>query len=450
MHSRDKLLKLILTAIFSGFIVMMTIVPYTGYIAYGVIEITTLHIVVILGAVLLGWESGAVLGLVWGLTCLWRAYYVFPVYLDYGFGNIFIAVLPRVLVGLFSGLVFQVLSKTRAGRRFALLALILATVVGSLTNTVLVLSGMTWYRLTYFQESSNLFRTILTTLISLNGSLELAAALIIVPSVYLAARPNDYVLGIDIGASATKLALTRGGKVIATHLKGEDETLEEAVTAMRRYPVARLCVTGVGASYIAGGLAGLPTKKADEFTSLYRGAAALARKHNMLVMSVGTGTSFVRVTPLRAWHVGGTGLGGALLAALGKNLCGQETVPALLDLAQAGDSAKIDLLLSDVCAGTIGNLSPENTVANLAKLAADSTDADKARGLCKLVFENLGVMAAFAVNKRLTRTVVVVGTLMETAGIGAEMLAEVGRLHNVRFVIPEKAGFATAIGATMI
>ena len=59
--------NLVRAGILSALIIVMTIVPYTGYIYYGLIEITTLHIVVAVGAVLLGWEYGAVLGLVWPL-----------------------------------------------------------------------------------------------------------------------------------------------------------------------------------------------------------------------------------------------------------------------------------------------------------------------------------------------------------------------------------------------
>ena len=446
MQAKKKLQKLTATAILSALIVVMTVTPFTGYIISAPIEITTLHIVVILGAAMLGWDGGAMLGLVWGLTCLWRAYYVTPVYLDYGFGNLLIAVLPRVLVGLFAGLTFQCLKKTRVNRSFGLG---LTAVVGSLTNTVLVLSGVAWYRFAVYQEASNPIVSILQAVGSVNGSIELVAAILIVPSVYFALRPKDYALGIDIGASATKLALVRGKKVLATYLKSETETLEEAILTMRQYPIARVAVTGVGASYVEGELAKLPTKRVDEFTSLYRGAARLAGRNNMLVMSVGTGTSFVRVTPFRAWHVGGTGLGGALLTGLGKQLCGQANVQTLLELAQPGDSANIDILLADVCLGNVGNLTPASTVANLAKINADSADADKARGVCKLVFENIGVMAAFAVKKHFTRTIVAVGTLMENTELGTDMLNEVGRLHKVRFIVPDKAGFATAIGATM-
>jgi len=444
-QSREKLRNLIVTAILSALIIIMTWMPFTGYITAGVIEMTTLHIVVILGAALLGWKGGTVLGLVWGLTCLWRAFMgpTAAIAQTYGFGNPLISVLPRILVGLIAGLVFQCLSKTRANRSFALG---LTAIAGALTNTVLVLSGVAWH----LRAMPDIPSMILQTVASLNGGLELVAAILIVPTVYFAVQPREYALGIDIGASATKLALVRGRQVVATHLKGGDESLEEVIAAMGRFPVARIAVTGVGASYIDRDLAALPTRHVDEFSALYRGAARIVGRQNMLVMSVGTGTSFVRVTPLGAWHVGGTGLGGALLAGLGKALCGQEDVQALLHEAQSGESAHIDLLLSDVCTGTIGNLKPESTVANLAKLSADSLDADKARGICKLVFENVGVMAAISAKKLFTRRVVVVGTLIENAEVGMAMLAEVGRLHRVAFVVPQHAGFATAIGATLV
>ncbi len=45
--------KLVTAGILSALIIVMTVVPYTGYINYGLVEITTLHIVVAIGAVML-------------------------------------------------------------------------------------------------------------------------------------------------------------------------------------------------------------------------------------------------------------------------------------------------------------------------------------------------------------------------------------------------------------
>ena len=59
--SHEKLRELVLTAILSALIIVMTVVPYTGYITVGVVEITTLHIVVALGACFLGWKDRGVI-----------------------------------------------------------------------------------------------------------------------------------------------------------------------------------------------------------------------------------------------------------------------------------------------------------------------------------------------------------------------------------------------------
>ena len=70
MKKKQKLVYLVMCALFAALIVVMTFTPYLGYITVGIIEITTLHIVVIFGATVLGAKYGAILGGVWGLTCI--------------------------------------------------------------------------------------------------------------------------------------------------------------------------------------------------------------------------------------------------------------------------------------------------------------------------------------------------------------------------------------------
>ncbi|MBQ4627064.1 MAG: ECF transporter S component [Clostridia bacterium] len=178
--------ELALTAIFSALIIVMTLVPYLGYITYGVIEITTLHIVVILAAVCIGPKYGSVVGAVWGLSCLVRAYVAFPVFLSFGFGNFFVSVLPRILVGTFAGLVFSALSKTKLNK---IISAGISAVIGTLTNTVLVLSAMNlWLKFRGEEYSSffDTFKNIFSTLIGLNGVIELSAAVILTMALYKA------------------------------------------------------------------------------------------------------------------------------------------------------------------------------------------------------------------------------------------------------------------------
>ena len=61
---RERMRSFVLAAMFSALIIVMTVVPMTGYITVGPVEITTLHIVVAIGATILGWKYGALLGLV--------------------------------------------------------------------------------------------------------------------------------------------------------------------------------------------------------------------------------------------------------------------------------------------------------------------------------------------------------------------------------------------------
>lgn len=435
-----NLKQFVTASILSALIVVMSIVPYTGYISYGLVEITTLHIVVILGACMLGTKYGALLGLVWGITCLIRAY-VTVIFLPFGFGNPLVSVVPRILVGAVAGAAFAWLKKTRLRRT---VALSVSAILGTLTNTVLVLSAMSVF---CGNTLADTITSIIKTLIGVNGSIELVAAIIIVPAIYFALAPRETALGIDLGASTTKLALVQNGRCINAIKKADDESLDEALDRLGIGGVSRIAVTGVGASFLTGDIRGIPTTKVDEFTSLYRGAAKCSGKPNCLVVSVGTGTSFVRVTPIRAWHVGGTGIGGGLLKGLSERLLGVSDVNELMALAKEGRLENVDLLLRDVCSGTISNLQPDSTVANLSKLSTASR-ADTALGILNLTFQSIGVMAAFAVQKHMTRSVVLVGTITDMP-IASEILNPVAALHNVAFIIPVYAPFVTAIGAAL-
>ncbi|MCE5187858.1 MAG: ECF transporter S component [Eubacteriales bacterium] len=427
--------------ILCALIIVMTFVPYTGYIYYGLIEITTLHIVVAVGAVLLGWQYGAVLGLVWGITCVLRAL-TNPLWAP--FINPLISVVPRVFVGAVGGLVAQGLRKLKV--RSGLVAGISAA-AATLTNTVLVLSALKLFSTVL--TGMPLFGTIYATLIGLNGSIELIAAILLVPVIVAAIKPHELVLGIDIGASTTKFVLVKNGKCVREYRKPDEQSFEDALDSFGYAGVRRIALTGVGASYIKGNLRGIPTVRKDEFASVARGASKLSKKFNMLIVSVGTGTSFTRMTPIRAWHVGGTGLGGGLLKGLSGRLCKTNDMDELQKLAANGDLHEIDLQLMDVCEGTISYLKPNTTVANMSKLNEQTACADLAAGLCNMIFQAIGVMAVFAAKRRFTRTIVLVGTISDWP-IAQRSLSEVAALHRVKFIVPDHAAFATAIGAALL
>jgi type II pantothenate kinase len=433
--------KLVTAGILSALIIVMTIVPYTGYINYGLVEITTLHIVVAIGAVMLGWQYGGILGGVWGVTCVLRAL-TNPLWAP--FLNPLISVVPRICVGIVAGLVAEGLRKLNCKSYFVGGV---SAAAATVTNTVLVLSAMKMF--STLLEGAPLFGTIYTTLIGVNGVIELIAAVLIVPAVIRALQPREMVLGVDMGASTTKLAIVRNGRCVRTLRKADDETLEEALERIGTEGVTRVAVTGVGSTFEHDRILGLPTAKVDEFTSLARGAAACSGKHNFLVASIGTGTSFTRVTPFRAYHAGGTGLGGGLLKAMSHALLDIQDMEQFQKMASKGSIGAIDLQIRDVCEGTISDLQPETTVANFAKWAPDAKPEDVAAGICNLVFQNIGLMGALQTKTSLTRTVVLVGTITDWPNARTSLDA-VAALHNVHFIVPEHAPFATAIGAALV
>ena len=432
--------NLVRAGILSALIIVMTVVPYTGYINYGLVEITTLHIVVAVGAVMLGWQYGAVLGFVWGVTCILRAL-TNPLWAP--FVNPMISLVPRVLVGIVGGLTASGLRKLRL--RTGLVAA-LSAAAATLTNTVLVLSALKLFSavLTGLPRLG----TIYATLLGVNGSIELVAAILLVPVIVAAISPRELVLGIDIGASTTKFALVKNGKCVKEYRKPDEQSFEDALESFGYAGVKRIAITGVGSSFIKGNLHGIPTVHKDEFTSVSRGATKLSKKLNTLVVSVGTGTSFTRITPVRAWHVGGTGLGGGILKGLSGRLCGTDDMEELQRLAAEGDLHAIDLQLKDVFEGTLSHLTPEATVANMSKLSERSSRADIAAGLCNMIFQSIGVMAVFAAKQHMTRTIIMVGTITDWP-IAQRSLDEVAALHNVTFIVPDHAAFATAIGAAL-
>ena len=72
MKIEKKVLDMSLAGIFTAIILMMSTIPFLGYIPLGFMNATIIHVPVIIGAIVLGPKYGAWLGLVFGLTSLDR------------------------------------------------------------------------------------------------------------------------------------------------------------------------------------------------------------------------------------------------------------------------------------------------------------------------------------------------------------------------------------------
>jgi uncharacterized membrane protein len=148
-----KTRHLVLLSLFAAIIFILAFTPI-GFIQLGVIKATIIHIPVIIGSILLGPRKGAFLGFLFGVTSL-ISNTITPVIMSFVFsplipvpgtdrGNILaliICFIPRILVGIVPYYIFRLLDRILSGKS-RLISFTAAGIVGSLTNTLLVMNGI--------------------------------------------------------------------------------------------------------------------------------------------------------------------------------------------------------------------------------------------------------------------------------------------------------------------
>ena len=137
MNTKQKLVKRVIIALFAAIIIIQNFIPFLGYIPLGPLNLTIIHITVIVIALSMGPLYGGIVGGIWGVITWIRAF-VWPTspLAAIVFVNPLIAILPRILIGIVAGGSFSWLKKRLAKQSSAM---VLAAILGSLTNTLLVL-----------------------------------------------------------------------------------------------------------------------------------------------------------------------------------------------------------------------------------------------------------------------------------------------------------------------
>ena len=179
---KNKTYRIAILGILSAFIIIQTFVPFLGNIPIPPLNPTIIHITVIVAAFVLSTKDGMLVGLVWGLARMVKAYTLPASPLDLLlWTNPIIAVVPRVMVGLVAGLVFHAFLKRKQEK----VGMVTAAVLGSLTNTVLVLGFIALfygneYATALNVDPSNLLK-VLAGIVATNGIGEAVAAGLIAP-----------------------------------------------------------------------------------------------------------------------------------------------------------------------------------------------------------------------------------------------------------------------------
>ena len=207
-----KVLGLVQVALFASLIIIMAFTPFLGYIPLGITNATTIHIPVIIGAILLGPKKGAVLGFVFGMTSLIKstisptptAFVFSPFYslgeIHGGIQSLIICFVPRILIGVVPYYVYHFFSKItkkwKSSRTFSLGA---AGVAGSLTNTILVMGMiLIFFKDAYAAANEVAVQAVYTLIagtIAINGVPEAIVAAVIVAFVTKVLLKSKYFRG---------------------------------------------------------------------------------------------------------------------------------------------------------------------------------------------------------------------------------------------------------------
>lgn len=261
------------------------------------------------------------------------------------------------------------------------------------------------------------------------------------------------IIGLDIGISSTKVAAFVARKLNRAEIWESgfsEKQLQEFIGSLSSIDsrVEKIALTGVGSRKITGKLLGYPTVKVDEFEANAASASHICDESRFIVVSMGSGTSFVEVDKEKTKHIGGCALGGGTILGLFKQMALGGGWPQIRALAERGSLENIDLTVADVSNEPLPDLPMDTTVTNFGKIDHHATPQDIALGLINLTLQNIGVMAYLAGSGRDIRTFVVIGR-MTTLPHAAEIFDRLNNLYGVNFILAKKSTHMTAIGAAI-
>jgi type II pantothenate kinase len=265
------------------------------------------------------------------------------------------------------------------------------------------------------------------------------------------------IIGIDIGGTTTDIVGLKDGKIISPLTVKADDPITSAAGALGKFletqnislsEISIISATGVGAGKIKNNLFGIPVKVVDEFNATGIAGLFLSGLNEAVVVSMGTGTAVVTVKDSKIVHWGGSGVGGGTLVGLADKMLNIKSIETLVEKALRGNLENVDLTVGDIAGGALDNLPASITASNFGKMSDQAKDEDIAIAIINLVAQTIGVMGIAAARASDIRDIILTGKLSGIAPIQT-ILERVAELYDTKFIIPDNAGFATAIGAAI-
>ena len=265
------------------------------------------------------------------------------------------------------------------------------------------------------------------------------------------------VIGIDVGGSTTKIVGIENNQIIRPMFITATDPVTSLFGAFGKYlhdnsiqlsDIEQVMMTGVGSAFVTTPIYGLPTQTTDEFTADGLGARHDIDIEKLIVVSMGTGTTFVKIDHDEIKHMGGMGIGGGTIQGLSNLILKTHDIRQVAELAQQGDHTKVDLLIGDVCKADLPGLPLYATASLLGKAHSDSAQEDIAAGIIVTVLQTIGSGAVLCALNTDIKDFVMIGNLTRMPQC-KDVFNELEGLYGVRFHIPPYAEYSTAIGAAL-
>lgn len=274
---------------------------------------------------------------------------------------------------------------------------------------------------------------------------------------YLTLLVMGIIIGIDVGISTTKIVGLREKRVLSPIRITAADPVTSLYGAFGKYlhdnnidlkDVEQVMLTGVGAAYINDNIYGLPTDHTDEFIADGLGARFESGLQKAIVVSMGTGTSFVQCDCNGIRHIGGIGIGGGTLQGLSRVMLNTSNIKQVASMAMQGDISHINLLIGDISAHPLPGLPMNATASLFSRAQYDAPKEDIAQGIIFMVLQTIGSASVLSALNTDIKDFVLIGNLTLLPQC-KEVFPLMEKLYHVHYHIPKYSEFCTAIGAAL-
>jgi type II pantothenate kinase len=260
-------------------------------------------------------------------------------------------------------------------------------------------------------------------------------------------------VGIDAGGSLIKLVYEERG--IIHHKIYPISQLDQAMTWLEMIAsTANIAITGGKSVYLQKNIFPHATL-IPEFQAACNGAKYFLKQEgtaleSCILVNIGTGTSWFYLHRNKQERILGSGIGGGTFMGLGELLTGVREFSTLVNLAENGSKANVDLTVSDIYMGEETPLDGALTASNFAKGKVDNQSSeDLMASVTNMIAETIVLLTLQAATIHQTKEVVYMGsTFSSNEPLKRVLESYKGMLGmNTRFLT--KGEYCGAMGALL-